>query len=92
MSELPGRRPCSAIVPLLSAYLDDELTYDETDDVATHLRDCAGCAEYVAQLAGTVRALRTLRTLPPAHALPALSPQAQAELARAYLCRPHATG
>jgi anti-sigma factor RsiW len=80
MTTPSGGSACQDVVPLLSAYLDDDLSLDRTGEVAAHLRSCADCSRYLSQLAATVAALRDLPE-------PSLPPSVLARLYRAYLRR-----
>lgn len=48
---------CNELVELVTAYLDGALDPDTHARVDQHLRECPGCANYVAQFRATVRTL-----------------------------------
>ncbi len=55
---------CAEIRPLLSAFLDDQVTPAERARVTAHLTGCPRCQEDLATLRATVTALRALPTIP----------------------------
>jgi anti-sigma factor RsiW len=55
--------------PLLSAYLDDELTQGEHDAVRAHLAGCARCRAQLAELRATSRLIGALPPLVPGRSL-----------------------
>lgn len=74
---------CQQVVEVITDYLEDVMYTDLRREFESHLALCPGCAEYLAQMRQTIRALGYV----PATSLPA---QAQAELLAAFhdLC-PH---
>jgi anti-sigma factor RsiW len=62
-----GPLTCMALVELVTDYLEGGLPPAEAARFEVHLRDCAHCREYVAQMQLAIRALGHL----PADALPA---------------------
>jgi MEDS: MEthanogen/methylotroph, DcmR Sensory domain/Putative zinc-finger len=53
--------PCRELVELVTAYLEDALPPAERGRCNEHLRECAGCSAYVAQMEIVVSALGELR-------------------------------
>ena len=53
--------PCQELVELVTSYLDDALSPAERARCDEHLRTCAGCRAYLAQMELVVGALRELR-------------------------------
>ena len=53
--------PCRELVELVTVYLDDALAPAERGRCNEHLRECAGCRAYVAQMEIVVSALGELR-------------------------------
>ena len=60
MGSSPGM-PCQALVELVTAYLDDVLPAAERARCDEHVRTCAGCRAYLAQMELVVGALGELR-------------------------------
>jgi hypothetical protein len=56
---------CSKIQNLLSAYLDGELTSDQTDSVEAHLHLCSQCQDALEELRLMVSASRNLASVSP---------------------------
>ncbi|HET8816692.1 MAG TPA: anti-sigma factor [Pseudidiomarina sp.] len=50
---------CGAIEPLLSGYLDEELTQQEGQQVRIHLANCASCQQQLADITAIQDALRS---------------------------------
>ena len=67
---------CKIIQPLLSAYTDDELVPQQSEQVKSHLHSCAVCATIADDFQNTARLVATLP------APPALSKNFEALLAR----------
>jgi anti-sigma factor RsiW len=53
--------PCQELVELVTAYLDGVLPWAERARCDEHVRTCAGCRAYLAQMELVVRALGELR-------------------------------
>lgn len=56
MPESPDHVTCREVVELVTGYLERALPADETALFEQHLNFCEGCAWYVEQMRGTVRA------------------------------------
>jgi predicted anti-sigma-YlaC factor YlaD len=52
---------CDEVVELVSDYLEQALNPVDTEAIEQHVVICAACADYVAQLRGTLAAAGTLR-------------------------------
>jgi anti-sigma factor RsiW len=57
---------CAAMAERLSDYIDGELAPISVLVVELHLAGCPACSRFARELLDTVRALRALRTAPPA--------------------------
>lgn len=69
---------CREVIEWISAYLDEHVGEDRKQQIALHLAVCAGCKEYVKQIA-SVRDL--VKLLPQAMDSPAESEQARRAVA-----------
>ena len=49
--------PCSELVELVTAYLDDAVDYDLRARIDDHLRLCEGCRNYLNEMRSTLAAL-----------------------------------
>jgi anti-sigma factor RsiW len=52
---IPGGISCREVVELVTAYLEEALTPDETSRFEAHLQLCGPCVEYVEQVRATAR-------------------------------------
>ena len=68
---------CQQVVEVITDYLEDVMDPDLRSEFESHLALCPGCAEYLAQMRQTIH---TLGYVP----VTSLSPQAQAELLKAF--------
>jgi anti-sigma factor RsiW len=59
---------CAQVVELVTAYLDDRLSPDDSERFEEHLAFCDGCSTYVGQMRATIAATGRLRQedVPPA--------------------------
>ena len=53
---------CEELVELVTEYLEGALPQGDRQRFEDHLRDCASCATYLAQMRLTIRTLRRLAT------------------------------
>ena len=68
---------CQELVELVTDYLEDALSRDETDRFEDHIGRCTGCAAYLDQIRQTI--VLTGRLTPES-----LSPEAERELLEAF--------
>ena len=68
---------CQELVELVTDYLEDALSRDETDRFEDHIGRCTGCAAYLDQIRQTIAL--TGRLTPES-----LSPEAERELLEAF--------
>lgn len=55
-----SQQPCNEIIPLLDAFLDEELSASEKNVVQAHLSGCSECSARLATIATLVNSLRSL--------------------------------
>jgi anti-sigma factor RsiW len=72
---------CLDVFEMLSEYIDGELPVDTCEQIERHIADCPPCVQFVESLRKSVRAFRDYR---PGDDPPPLSPEAKAQLAKAY--------
>lgn len=49
---------CKQILPILSSYIDGEVSTEDKEEIETHLKDCVVCSKTLAQLRETVDSMR----------------------------------
>jgi anti-sigma factor RsiW len=54
------KEPCEAWLEAISSYVDGALSSSEEQRVHAHMRECAGCSEYLVDLLPVVQALHNL--------------------------------
>lgn len=76
MNELTDHNGCESVRPLLSPYIDNQTSAEETALVESHLATCAACQSELAQLRQVVAGLQALPqvTPPRSFAIPATTP------------------
>jgi anti-sigma factor RsiW len=76
-NRIPAELTCQQLVELVTDYLEERLSPEERLRFEQHLHYCDGCAEFLAQMRGTV-------ALSKGHVEEQLSPALEAELLRAF--------
>ena len=72
---------CREVFEMLSEYIDGELPVDTCEQIERHIADCPPCVQFVESLRKSVKAFRDYQ---PGEHPPPLSPEAKAQLAKAY--------
>lgn len=60
----PKKTDCEWVAPLLSAYIDNQVSAEQRHRMEAHLRTCASCSDELSSLRATVDLLRSLPVVP----------------------------